>query len=91
MSYTIQYSPESAKRYPKRRRQRRSSLPYFVLIALLLITYAAFRTNIKNALQPKDNTVAVEAFSGLVESVESGNSIKNALLTFCSEIIENGR
>lgn len=90
MSYKIQYSPEFAKRYPTRRKQKRSSLTFIITVGILLVAYFAFGTDFINVLFPKDRVVAVSAFSGLVESVESGASVKNALLEFCREMIVSG-
>lgn len=90
MSYRIQYSPELEKRYPTDSKQKRGAVPLLAIIAFLLIIYIAIGTNVIDALLPANDAVAVSAFSGLVESVESGNSIKKALLDFCHKIITSG-
>ena len=90
MSYKVQYSPEFAKRYPTRRKQKRSSLPFLITFGILFVAYFAFGTDFINDLFPEDRVVAVSAFSGLVENVESGASVKNALLELCREIIVSG-
>ena len=90
MSYTIQYGPEFTKRYPTKRMKKHSSTVIVVGIVLLMVAYIAVRTNIINILIPGDEAVTAAALSGLVESVESGNSVKIAMLNFCREIIAHG-
>lgn len=90
MSYTIQYGPEFKKRYPTKREKKRSSTMIVVGIVLLMVAYIAVRTNIINILIPGNEAVTAAALSGLVESVESGNSVKMAMLNFCREIIAQG-
>lgn len=89
MSYQIQYSPELEKQYPTK--QKRSPLLFIIICAVLLILYAVFQSNITNVFNPGDEAVTAAAFSGLVESVESGVSVRESLLAFCREIIESGK
>ncbi len=90
MSYQIQYSPEFAKQYPSKPKQKRSPLPLVAISAALLLVYIAVKTNIFSILLPGDEAVTVAAFSSLVESVESGIPVRSSLLEFCRKIIVNG-
>ena len=90
MSYKVQYNPEFAKRYPTKRKQKRNLLPFIIIIAVLFFAYFALGTNTIDAVFTGDRMVAVSAFSGLVESVESGDSVKSALLELCRDIVVSG-
>ncbi len=90
MSYRIQYSHEFAKHYPIKKNRKRGLLPFAIIMVALLVAYLVFGTGIADIFLPGDQDVAASAFSGLVESVESGNSIRNALLDLCREIIKSG-
>ena len=91
MSYQIQYNPELNKQYPVKRIQKRNLLPLIVLIGVLVVTYVAIQTNIIKVLIPGEEAVTAAAFSELVDSVGSGVPVRESLLTFCREIIENSR
>lgn len=91
MSYQIQYNPELNKQYTTKRIQKRNLLPLIVLIGVLIVAYVAIQTNIISILVPGEEAVTAAAFSELVDNVESGVPVRESLLTFCREIIENSR
>jgi len=91
MSYQIQYSPEFKKQYPAKVKHKHSLLPIIILSVALLLVYAATQTRAINVLLPGSETVTTAAFSGLVNNVQSGISVRESLLMFCREIIISGK
>lgn len=88
MSYYVEYNPELNKRYPAT--EKRSKKPTKIVLTLLTVVvaiYVLLRSGVGQYLIPKDPGATREAFSVLVEHVQSGDTIRESLLRFCEEII----
>ena len=91
MSYQIEYNPEVNIRYPLQNSQKKKKGRSIALciagaaIAGLMI----MKSGLLRYLIPGDPEVTVEAFSTMVEQIETGTSIGESLLTFCEEIMKN--
>lgn len=89
MSYHVDYNPEMKYRYPIRIKIKKK----FPIRSLLLSTatiaacYGIFRSGALRFLIPGNADVTSAAFSGMVEDIGGGESVRQALLTFCKEII----
>ena len=91
MSYCIAYNPEMKDKYPEAK--TRKVLPakkLFVLFAVVIVTYVFMQYRLYRFLIPGNPDITVSAFSSMVESVGDGEPVREALVVFCKEIIENG-
>ena len=91
MSYCIEYNPELKRKYPKVKMQRH--IPTKKLIYLLIffvVSYLFIQSKVYRYLLPGDPDVTISAFSALVERVGEGEPMKDAVYSFCEEIIMNG-
>ena len=88
MAYRIQYSPEDKKRYPgvKKRIQVRTGQWVVVLLAfgaaLCLRIYG-----VPDFLIPGDPVVTREAAELMMDQLQNGNSLNDAVTVFCKEIL----
>ena len=90
MSYSIAYSPDFNKKYPSIKPKRRK-LPMKLLIMMMacIASYILIQCNFFRFVLPGDPDVTISALSTLVKDVGNGNSVKDAIMTFCEEIILN--
>ncbi len=89
--YKINYSPETSNRFPAKKR-RNLNFKFVVLgivFTFLISSVFLFRSEIADFLIPGDSMVTKSAFSEFLKNVHNGESISDAALTFCREIIEN--
>ncbi|MBQ7768501.1 MAG: hypothetical protein IJ403_06445 [Oscillospiraceae bacterium] len=91
MSYRVDYNPEMKNRYPafvriKRKVPVRSLL---IVVAVITICYGIYRSNLLHYLIPGDPVVTTAAFSGMLDNIEAGETVRQAFLEFCKEIIVN--
>ena len=92
MSYRVDYNPEMKKRYPTFIKIRKK-LPVRLLLSLVAIAacYGVFCSGVLRLLIPGDLAVTTAAFSGMVDDIGAGESVRQAFLAFCKEIIVNAR
>ena len=94
MGYRVYYSPEDNKKYPKTNKHGNDRyLGYFavVIAAVITLTVPRLRSNLRKWLIPGDEAVTREVFSQMVEDVRDGESVGEAVITFCQEILDNGK
>ena len=93
MSYNIEYNPELHVRYPYlRKKKSKISTSAVVIILFCVITgWIIAKTALLRFLIPGDPKVTAEAFSAMVEKIESGVPVGEGLLAFCEEIITNAQ
>lgn len=91
MSYRVDYNPEMKNRYPSFIKVKRKVPVRLLLMAAITITvcYGVFRSGLLRFLIPGDPAVTTAAFSGMVDDIGAGESVRQAFLTFCKEIIVN--
>ena len=87
----IDYNPEMKKRYPSFVKFRRKVRvwPLLITVGVVTICYGIYRRNLLRYLIPGDPAVTTAAFSGMVDNIEAGKTIRQAFLDFCKEIIVN--
>ena len=88
MGYTIQYSPESNKKYPLNKKPRNlGRVLLLLLISVALFFAVKYRTVIFRSLLPGDPDVTADALRGLISDMREG-SASDAITAFCREIID---
>ena len=88
MSYSIAYSPDLNKKYPiVKSKRRKFPKKLLILIMICITTYILMQCNVLRYIMPGDPDVTMSALSTLVQDVGSGDSVKDAIMTFCEEII----
>jgi len=91
MSYRVDYNPEMNKRYPSVTKTRRKLpiRPILLTVGAVALVYGIFSSGLLCLLIPGDPAVTAAAFSGMIENIGAGESIRQAFLLFCKEIIVN--
>ncbi len=91
MSYRVEY--EKIGNISDQKRKNRTSTVAAVLVALLVLGAIAVKTVglnwVKEVLLPGDPDVTAAALEGMVENLRSGESLLDAIKTFCREIMEH--
>ena len=91
MSYCIEYNPELNTKYPKRKYTKQFPIKKLLFLTIILVTsYVFLQAKLYRYFIPGDPDVTVPAFSAMVASVGDGDSVKDAFVKFCREIIING-
>lgn len=89
MSYQIRYETEKSRMYPmKHIRFGRKRVLAYVGIAIITLALGSVRC-VREFLIPGDPDDTCAAFSRMITNLQSGDSIGNAITTFCSEIISD--
>jgi len=88
MAYKIQYSPEDRKRYPgvKGKVNFRFGQLFLVLCLLAAVLWVR-QYGVPDFLIPGDPEVTREAASLMMDSLQSGNSLNEAVTVFCKEVL----
>lgn len=91
MSYRVDYNPEMKNRYPSFIKIRKKVPVRPLLLGIVVITACCciFRCGVLRLLIPGDPAVTTAAFSEMVDDIGAGQAIRQALLSFCKEIIVN--
>ena len=91
MSYRVDYNPEMKKRYPAfvKIRKKVPIRPLLIAVAVITICYGIYRSDLLRYFIPGDPAVTTAAFSGMVDNIEAGKTVRQAFLDFCKEIIVN--
>lgn len=95
MGYEIRYEKFEALPCRKTRRGGRfASLVGAFLLAFLLLTQAfwpAGTEKLRELLLPGDPEVTAQAAATLVSGLRAGESLTDAAVTFCREILDHGK
>ena len=92
MGYYLEYSPELKKRYPQKVKQTREPVRTVAIVLLAAVAaYVSVRGGLIRYILPGDYEVTTAALSQLIEQVVSGEPISQSVVTFCEEIIINGK
>ena len=91
MSYRVDYDPEMKNRYPTYIKIKRKlpARPLLLSIAVIAACYGVFRSGLLHYFIPGDPAVTTAAFSGMMDDIGAGESVRQAFLDFCKEIIVN--
>lgn len=94
MGYTVHYQPEENRRYPGVRKPKTISgkkILISTLLVLLLIAVWVWAEPIGNFLLPGNPQVTKTAINNMVEGMQEGTSLADAITVFCQEIITNAK
>lgn len=93
MSYRVDYNPEMKNRYPSmfRIKMNLPMKPILISVAAIGVCSGILFSGVLRFLIPGDATVTTAAFSGMMDDIGSGESVRQAFLTFCKEIIINAK
>ena len=93
MSYRVDYNPEMKNRYPSlpKIRKKLPVRPLLLSIVAIAAFYGIFSSGLLRWLIPGEPAVTTAAFNGMMDDIGAGESVRQAFLTFCKEIILNGR
>ena len=88
MAYKIQYSPDSARRYPEKMKQQPAKYGRWVMVLTVFAVAMWLRLNgIPDFLIPGDPVVTREAASVMMEQIQDGTALGDAVTVFCQEIL----
>ena len=89
MSYRVDYNPEMKKRYPStvRIKKKIPIKPILIAVAVIIVCSTVIFSGMLRFLIPGDAAVTTAAFSGMVDDIGAGESVRQAFLTFCKEIM----
>ena len=93
MSYCVEYNPELKEHYPFTQKPgKKPSVRILVLgVVLAVSAYGIFSSGILRFLIPGDPEITSTAFSGLMKEIGEGEPIADAVMTFCRDVIVNGK
>ncbi len=90
MSYHITYNPDLSKRYPTEKKDRNKPLKSaMLLLAIFVAVYVFTQSGVLRYLIPGDPEITAEAFSTMVKRVGDGETVGNAVVDFCKQIINS--
>ena len=88
MSYKIQYSPETVKRYPQTKKTEKVNIGKWVSLVLIIVTVLWLRINgIPDFLIPGDPDTTKAATAMLIDEIRNGSPVNDAVTVFCKEIL----
>lgn len=92
MGYQIQY--EQIGQVTKIKKRPKAIIS-FILVALILVSAISVKAFalpwVQDVLLPGDPAVTAAAFETMVESLQEGTSLLDAIKAFCLEIISHGK
>ena len=90
MSYHITYNPDLRKKYPTAKKGKNKPLKIaLLLLAVFVAVYTFMQSGLARYLIPGDPEITTEAFSAMVKRVGEGESVGNAIVVFCREIVHS--
>ena len=89
MSYRVDYNPEMKNRYPSafRIKKKLPMKPILISVAAIAVCGGILFSGMLRFLIPGDAAVTTAAFSGMVDDIGAGESVRQAFLAFCKEIM----
>ena len=92
MGYHITYNPDLNKKYPFNKKSRDKLLTIAAALLLCFIAvYVLAQSDIMYYLIPGDPEITAEAFSVMIKRVSQGETVGNAVVSFCKEIISSSQ
>ena len=90
MSYKVQYHPELNGKYPGSSASHKRSGTKIIILSLLAIFVGTLfvKNDILQYLIPGNPEVTAAAFATLVNEVGEGESVTEAIMHFCNDIIQ---
>jgi len=93
LGYIIEYIGGSANKTNIQEKGKGSKTGLLAAILFAILILAVGQKNLSELadyLIPGNKVVTKDALSGFVRDVQDGDSFKDAITTFCKEIIQNG-
>ena len=95
MGYRIEYESHGDVRKPLKLRHSRANISIIVLVLALVAGAMAIKhtglTWVQEVLLPGDPAVTAAALENMVDNIKSGDSIPEAVATFCQQIVDNAK
>ncbi len=95
MAYTIQYGAPARLEATWVKRRRKRSARYVVYSLVVLMILSVFLLDSKESIQefliPGDPEITKAAAAQFTQNIQAGDSFKEAITTFCREIIESAK
>lgn len=92
MSYKIQYKSISNKKYFQSNRKRVNKYwPLLSVLIAVLICVSIVQKPLRSILFPGDPEVTDAATKKMLQSLQEGEGVYEAISAFCLEVIENGQ
>lgn len=93
MGYRILYHSETMQVVKEKRKNTANRLITALLFFLLILGCLKFVgwDKLMHYLLPGDPEVTETALSGMVESIRTGESVKDAITAFCLEILDHAK
>ena len=92
MAYKISYTPEDTHRYPQKvQRQPGRWGKYYIAILILAAVLCLKQVGIPNFLIPGNAEVTKKAAQTMITEIKSGESLEDAITTFCMDIINSAK
>ena len=89
MAYKIEYSKESAHRYPQSVKKQREKTGIWILLVGMLVSVLWLRINgIPDWLIPGDPNVTRAAASAFISEMKDGASVNDAITVFCRTVLD---
>lgn len=88
MSYSIRY--ETRKHPWQKRIHNRKTIVRIVCFCVILLLTGYFGIGKMQDLLPGDPGVTAQALEHMTESISSGDSLQEAIVAFCQEILNHG-
>lgn len=92
MGYTIRYGVDSSAEAAWKRKAGRKHRRFWgfaaILTAFVILTFLGFAGKLEWLLIPGDPEITKAAFSQFTENLRGGESVKDAMVAFCREIID---
>ena len=89
MAYIIAYTPEASNRYPQVKGKRKVNFGKWMGLALLLAAVLWMRLKgIPDFLIPGDAEVTKAAAAAMVDDLQDGISVNDAVTAFCRTILD---
>lgn len=90
MGYQIQYAPDVNYRYTtKKKRHLLTGKVFLVFVIVLLVIFSCTVPPIRNWILPGDPNVTNAATEKMVETLQNGEGIREAITAFCIEVLSH--
>lgn len=91
MGYTIHYSPQTEKKFPKAGKRpiriQKTLFFFFGLIALVVSIALHKKGIMRELLIPGDPEITVAALETMADNLKEGMTLQTAVEAFCTEIL----
>ena len=92
MGYAIQYTTGTAKKYPLKRKIRLHKKKTVLAVCGVIAVLAALMqiSAVRRLLLPGDPVITERAIVKMVDELQAGEGLQEAVTAFCREVIQGG-